>query len=670
MMRKCDIVIPVYKSPEWVKLCVYSIFKNTSLDVLEHVYLINDCDDELTINCLNNLKQKYSKIVILQNEKNLGFIGSTNRGMRESTADYVLLLNTDCIISKGTIEKMISHCEKNRKIGLICPISSNAANLTLEMFPGFSFMSMDSLLEKKFKGLNFDACTVVGNCLMVTKECIKKTGYLDEAYGMGYGEETDYQFKAMEQGFEAKVAIDTYVFHKAEVSFGTSKEKQERLQKNRDLFFSRWSDQYNELMQKYQKNDPIEYINSHLTSEDKKQNFEFLIYLIGFSQNAGGVHMTVDMINYLVINGFNCNILYGFSNGYDEIMLFNPIQVNDIGKYQFRRLVSTIYSSTYYVKQLADQYSVPLLYFAQGYEPYFENGDDYGVAELSYKLADGLLTISDYLHKRYSNMFHVDSTVIVNGINYDLLHKVNKNKKIKTITFVLRGNVLKGDFILLDILKYVVSHYRDLTINLLYNNVNIVLPFIPNDRNITFEKQLGPFTRKELASIMQKSDLYLDASFTEGFGLMALEAMAAGNVCIVSDSGGVNQYIKDSENGYIIKEVNNIDAYIEKIDYLLKNSDVFIKIKKEAEKTANEFDYDNIIHDYIDYFSRDFEKKNVTLTDEEKKLYEDVLDNRFKVSVSNSSKNLLYKACKKVPKRFRIKIKNVVEKLYHFTNER
>ena len=668
-MKKCDIIIPVYKSPEWVKLCVYSIFKNTDLKILGKVYLINDCDDELTINCLNNLSLKYPQVVVLQNEKNLGFIGTTNRGMKESTADYVLLLNTDCIISNGTIEKMISHCESNKKIGLICPISSNAANLTLKMFDGFSFMQMNKLLYNKFKGINFDACTVVGNCLMITRECIKKTGYLDEAYGTGYGEETDYQFKAMEQGFEAKVAIDTYVFHKAEVSFGTSKEKQERLQKNRDLFFSRWGDQYNELMQKYQKNDPIEYINNHISSDDKKKNFEFLIYLIGFSQNAGGVHMTVDMVNYLVINGVDCNILYGFSNGYDEIMLFNPIQINDIGKYKFKKLVSTIYSSTYYVKKMADKYNVPLLYFAQGYEPYFENGNDYGIAELSYKLADGILTISDYLKRRYNDMFHVDSEVIPNGINYDLLHVSNSNKKIRTITIVLRGNVLKGDFILLDIYKYIAEKYSKLNINLLYNNEDIRFPFVDNNKN-NINMKKGPFTRKEIAEIMQKSDLYLDASFTEGFGLMALEAMAAGNVCIVSDSGGVNQYIKNGENGYIIKEVNNIDSYIEKIDYLLNNSKEYEKIKENASITASKFDYDSMISKYIEYFSKDFEKKNLVLSKEEEELYEFVLDTRFKVSVKSPSKNIIYKICRRVPKGFRLRIKGLVEKLYQFTNER
>ena len=211
---------------------------------------------------------------------------------------------------------------------------------------------------------------------MISKECIEKVGYLDEIYGTGYGEETDYQFKAMEKGFEAKVAIDTYVFHKSEVTFGTSKEKQEKLQKNRDFFFERWGDKYYSLMEKYNENDPIKYILDNIDDEDKKINFEFLIYLIGFVQNAGGVHMTVDMVNYLVIIYVCCNILYNFSNGYDEILLFNPIRTNNITKYNFKKIVSTIYSSTYFAKEIADEYNVPLVYFAQGYEPYFENGKD------------------------------------------------------------------------------------------------------------------------------------------------------------------------------------------------------------------------------------------------------------------------------------------------------
>lgn len=667
-MKKCDVIIPVYKSPEWVKLCIYSLFKNTDIEVLNKVYLINDSNDELTINCLKNLSKKYSKIEIIQNEENLGFVKSTNKGMKKSTSDYVLLLNTDCIISKNTISKLIKHIENNNKIGMICPISSNAANLTLEMFNGFSFMEMDKLLERKFKGQEFDACTVVGNCLMITRKCIEKIGYLDEIYGMGYGEETDYQFKAMESGFDAKVAIDTYVFHKSEVSFGISKEKTERLRKNREIFFERWGKQYNKLIKEYNKNDPITYILNNLTEEDKKNDFEFLIYLIGFA-NAGGVHMTVDMINYLVINGINCNVLYGFSNGYSEIMLFNPIQTKDVDNFRFNKIVSTIYYSTFYAKKIADKLNIPLLYFAQGYEPYFDDGIDYGIAELSYKLADEILTISKYLKNRYSDMFKIESTVINNGINYDLLYKENINDKIKTITVLLRDNVLKGDYILLDLVKKISNKFNNLEINILYNNNNLNFPFFNNDK-IKVNKIKGPFNRKKLASIFQKSDLYIDASVTEGFGLVALEAMAAGNVVIVSDSGGINDYISDGKNGFIVKEINNADCYVEKIEKLLNDINLYKAIKKNMKQTISEYDYDDIVSKYINYFMKNYKKKNLKLTNEELMLYEKVLDNKFKVSINNRKKNILYMICKKTPKRFRILIKKNVEKLYKFINVR
>ena len=81
-MKKCDVIIPVYKAPEWVKLCVYALFNNSDEKDLNKVYLINDCNDEATINCLRNLEKKYSKITILQNQKNVGFIKTVNRGLK------------------------------------------------------------------------------------------------------------------------------------------------------------------------------------------------------------------------------------------------------------------------------------------------------------------------------------------------------------------------------------------------------------------------------------------------------------------------------------------------------------------------------------------------------------------------------------------------------------
>ena len=661
-MKKCDIIIPIYNSPEWVNICVYALMHNTQNENIGKVYLVNDCSNDITVNCINNLQNKYSdKIVVLNNKVNGGFIKSVNNGFKNSKSDYVLLLNTDCIITKNTIEKLMGHMEKDKNIGLICPISSNAANLTLDMFDGFTFHQMNDLLERKFKGKLFDACTVVGNCLMISRDCIEKVGYLDEAYGTGYGEETDYQFKAMEKGFTAKVAIDTYVFHKSEVSFGTSKEKQERLQKNRDLFFSRWKEQYDKEMEKYEKNDPISYIHENLTEDDKKINVDTIFYLNGIVQNAGGVHVVVDIVNNMAIHGKSFNIVYDMMSEYKEIMLFNPIARPKLENANIGQIVSTIYASTYSAKVIADEKKIPLIAFVQGNETYFENGAVYGITELSYKLADDILVISKYLQNELKNTFNHDSTLISNSIKYDLLHKENKNKKVKTISFILRNTPMKGDWLILDIIKKISNKFNNLNVNVVYMNQYIEFPNIEN-KTIKLNKILGPISRSEVTKILQETDLFVDASLSEGFGLMALEAIACGAVPIVSDSRGVLQYMKNGKNGYVVDKVNNSDSFIEKIEKVINDVELYQSMKEECKKTAKEFDADKYIEDYIKFFDKKRKKKTDIKFTEQEQLIINAMTRR--VTYEGNSKRKIYKIAKFIPKGIKRRLKKIITILY------
>lgn len=661
-MKKCDVIIPVYKSPEWVKLCVYALFRNTSDEILNKVYLINDCDEKFTINCLNNLKEKYgNKIVLLQNEKNLGFVGTTNRGMKESKADYVLLLNTDCIITKNAIEKMINNIKDDKSIGLVCPISSNAANLTLEMFEGFNFSDMNNLLERKFKGKLFDACTVVGNCLLITRECINKVGYLDTAYGLGYGEETDYQFAAMSKGFKAKVSIDTYVFHKSEVSFGVSEEKQNRLNKNRELFFSRWGDAYNEACKEYEKNDPIKYIEENISEEDKIVNIDTAFYLDGIIQNAGGVHVVVDMVNYLAINGFSVNIAYGVMGVYKEIMLFNPVISSKLEKFKPKKIVATIWASAYTTRDLADRLKCKLLYFVQGYECFFENGTMYGAVSETYKLADSILTISNYLKNEISKTHNLNSTLINNGINLDLILNKNNSRKPKSITMIMRNNVMKGDWILYDVIKKLDNRISGMDINVIHMNQYAEFPELVNNN---LNLHLGPLSRKDVIQLLQKSDIYVDASLNEGFGLTPLEAMAAGNIVVASNSFGNNDYIVNEENGYLIDKVNDSNEYVERIIEIINNNKIYNTMKKNSYNKVKEFDIDNSIEKYINYFFKSkINRITPKLTKHEKEIYD--YRTRKEVMQIQEKRRKVYSISKFIPKFIKNKIKKIITFLYN-----
>ena len=673
-MKKCDIIIPIYNSPEWVKMCVYALFKNTPYDIIGKVILMNDNSDELTCNCIENLRKKYpEKIEVYKNTENLGFIKNVNKGFKQTNAEYVLLLNTDCLVSKNTIPKLIEHVEKNNKIGLICPISSNAANISLDIFENYSYMQMDELLYNNFKGQAFDACTVVGNCLLITRECLEKVGDLDEIYGMGYGDETDYQFKAHAKGFEAKVAIDTYVFHKSEVSFGTSKEKQKRVEQNRKIFFDRWGKEYNERMAIYEKNDPIKYIKENLKI-DKKPEPDVVFFLPDIHQNAGGVHIVVDIVNYLNINGIFANILTERIHTYNEIMLFTPTFMKNISSIKPKCIVGTVYPSIYFCNAIGNHYNIPVVNFMQGYEPCFENGRPYEWAELACRSSQNILAISKFLKDKCKNNFKKEATVISNGINTDLLFNNNViTNETKRITMIFRDNYAKGDFILIEILKQLTLKKYNLEINIVHMT-DVLFP-INNNPNVKINKIKGPVTRKQISTLLNNSDIYIDASLMEGFGLTALEAMAAGVVPIVSESFGIGEYAKDKENCFVIKEVNNADRYVEKVEQLLSDEKLLKKMKEETQKTAMEFDFDKKVNQYIDYFTNvkieetdlsELEKEEIKkwVIDDKKIFGKSQPETTIDVNPYVSEKRKIYiKFLSLFPKGLKTKIKNFLRKL-------
>ena len=68
-MKKCDVIIPIYNAPEWVKLCVYAVIQNTSLKDLNKIYLLDDNSNVYTKNCLKNLKDFSLSIPLIDTKK-------------------------------------------------------------------------------------------------------------------------------------------------------------------------------------------------------------------------------------------------------------------------------------------------------------------------------------------------------------------------------------------------------------------------------------------------------------------------------------------------------------------------------------------------------------------------------------------------------------------------
>ena len=94
------------------------------------------------------------------------------------------------------------------------------------------------------------------------------------------------------------------------------------------------------------------------------------------------------------------------------------------------------------------------------------------------------------------------------------------------------------------------------------------------------------------------NDLLICSSFVEGFSLSILEAMSVGLPIISTDTGGVNEQIKNGKNGFVVKN-NNSNDLAKKIQYFYDNRDCIEKMGKESHQIFNDkFGIDKMIHNY------------------------------------------------------------------------
>jgi glycosyltransferase involved in cell wall biosynthesis len=88
---------------------------------------------------------------------------------------------------------------------------------------------------------------------------------------------------------------------------------------------------------------------------------------------------------------------------------------------------------------------------------------------------------------------------------------------------------------------------------------------------------LGFISGEKKEEILAESDLFVLPSYTEGFSMACLEAMAAGLPVIATPVGAMNEVVKDGVNG-VITPVGDVDKLVENIRFFIDNPDEHKKI--------------------------------------------------------------------------------------------
>lgn len=102
---KFSIIVPVYNTEKYLRKCLDSIFKSSYKNY--EVIIINDGTKDNSENIINEYIKKYKNIKYIK-QKNMGLSIARNKGIKESTGDYILFLDSDDYIDKDLLSTLNS----------------------------------------------------------------------------------------------------------------------------------------------------------------------------------------------------------------------------------------------------------------------------------------------------------------------------------------------------------------------------------------------------------------------------------------------------------------------------------------------------------------------------------------------------------------------------------
>lgn len=213
LLKTVSFVIPNWNGSGVITDCLTSIKKQS---VKPHEIIVVDngsTDDSAKI-----IKSKFPNVKLIQLEKNIGFAGGVNVGIKEAKGDYVFLLNNDAELEKDTLKHLLKTViDKDADITQ-CVILTNNGKLIDSVGDEYSIWGLpfpgmrnqpSSNVPKKDKEI-FSAS---GGASLYKKSLFDNVGYFDEDF-FAYYEDVDLSIRAKLVGKKVFLSSKAVVNHK------------------------------------------------------------------------------------------------------------------------------------------------------------------------------------------------------------------------------------------------------------------------------------------------------------------------------------------------------------------------------------------------------------------------------------------------------------------------
>lgn len=205
---KLSIIIVNYNVRAYLEQCLQSVQK--ALNGIDgEVFVVDNRseDDSVAV-----LRTDYPWVRLIENQENVGFARANNWAIRQSDAEYVLLLNPDTVVDEDTLRQSLTFMDAHPKAGGAGVMMHNAdGTLAPESrraipTPWVSCLKMLGFTKRYYMShLPWDQPSQIeiisGAFCLLRKKALDEIGLLDEAFFM-YGEDIDLSYRLLKGGWQ------------------------------------------------------------------------------------------------------------------------------------------------------------------------------------------------------------------------------------------------------------------------------------------------------------------------------------------------------------------------------------------------------------------------------------------------------------------------------------
>lgn len=192
----------------------------------QHIAQIVVADNASSDESVSFLQTNFPSIRIIPTGKNLGFAGGYNYALKQVSADYYIILNSDIEVTRGWIEPVIDLMEKDKSVAACQPKILSYARKNFFEHAGAAGGYIDFLGYPFCKGRIFDTVEpdqgqynmsgqifwATGACLFIRSEVFHKLNGFDEDF-FAHMEEIDLCWRIQQQGYKIMYVHGASVYH-------------------------------------------------------------------------------------------------------------------------------------------------------------------------------------------------------------------------------------------------------------------------------------------------------------------------------------------------------------------------------------------------------------------------------------------------------------------------